>query len=399
MVDLAALLQPEARQFVATHLADDPRQLMLQRDRYPSLPIQALVGQIQARQKAKTKIPTWFSNPDLLLPPGLPMEQCSSEQTAKYKASLVQGTSLVDLTGGAGVDTYFMSRSFKEATYVEQSPDLCAYANHNFKVLKDDNVKVINQKAEQYLSSMAPSSIDMIYLDPARRVDGQKVFKLEHCSPNAADLLPMLLSKAKTVLLKAAPWLDVKSVIEKLKLVDEVHIVAVDNECKEVLYLVNSAPKAPIKITCVNLLKSGKKQEYSFTFEEEQQTAFDLAAPQNWLYEPNAAIMKGGAFKRIAETFDLRKLAANTHLYTSIDLVEDFPGRIYSIEKVIPYKLKELRNSLPQMKANLAVRNFPISVAQIRKKTRLKDGGEKHVFACRSLVAKPILIIVKKYKA
>ena len=395
LLTLSELNKPEAKDFVSAHLNHDPWQLMLQRDQYPQLPIAALVAQIQSRQKAQSKIPSWFANFDLILPPALAMEQCSSEFTALYKASLVKGTRLVDLTGGAGVDTYFMSRSFKEVTYVEQDSILCAFAKHNFTTLKADNINVINQGAGSYLDSLS-STVDTIYIDPARRVEGKKVYRIQDSKPNVLELMPLLLQKAKLIMVKAAPWMDIKAALTDLDNVAKVHVIALGNDCKEVLYLFKTKASVPINIFTINSTRSGGLQEFSFTFEEERKANVDFAFPKDWLYEPNAAILKAGAFKGIGERFGLSKLHINSHLYTSNDLILDFPGRIFSIDKVIKYNIKEIRKNVSNKKANLSTRNFPHTVAQIRKKTGIKDGGDQFIFATRNLLGKPILILARK---
>jgi hypothetical protein len=233
---------------------------------------------------------------------------------------------------------------------------------------------------------------DFIYIDPARRGDrDQKVVKLEYCEPNVIDLLPSLLTKSNQIIIKTSPLLDIKGAIRQLKHVSQVHVVAVSNEVKELLFVLkSSADENPI-IHCINLIK-GEPQRFTFTFDQEEGVVSSFAEMSNFLYEPNASILKAGGFKAIGEEFRLSKLHPNSHLYTSDVLVENFPGRSFKVLNEISLNKKRLKKLLPTMKANITVRNYPMSVAQIRKKTGLKEGGEVYIFATQSLKGKEVLL-------
>ena len=387
--------QPHIQQFIREHERDDPYQLALQAHRYPNYPIPAIVEQLQARQKAKHKLPEWHATEGLLFPPSLSMEQCSSQATAQFKQRLVQGQQLVDLTGGAGVDTYYLSQSFEQTDYVEQDPALATLAQHNFSVLGAHHVRTHTTSAEVFLQRMRDPA-DCIYLDPARRDDhNRKVFQLADSRPDVLALRDALLTKSSTVLLKTAPLLDIQAAVQALKKIVQVYIVAVNNEVKEVLYrMANDVPAEP-EIIAVNL-RGDVEEFFAFYRSQEDQSEASYADPLTYLYEPHAALMKAGAFKLIAQRFELYKLHPNTHLYTSDKLIPDFPGRTFWCQAVVPYQKKAVRQHLVQSKANITSRNFPDSVAAVRRKLGLKDGGDTYLFAARLSRGEPALIITQK---
>ena len=388
------LASPEVQAFIKAYLAEDPASLMLKKDQYPELPMRAVVEQIASKQKAKHKLPSWYQQEGILFPPALSMEQASSERTATYKASLVKGRSIVDLTGGFGVDCYFLSKSFEKGIYVERQEQLTQVAAHNYKVL-EANVEVVHAQSEDYLATLEP--VDLIYLDPARRDDhNKKVVLLQDYAPNVLELMPLLQQKSKQVLLKVSPLLDIKLAIEQLSHVAAVHVVAVQNEVKELLFLLDYKAENEPTIHCVNFSKT-EAQRYQFSFTEEELGEAIVGEHSNFLYEPNASILKAGAFKSIAEQFGLKKLHANTHLYTSEVPVADFPGRVFKVKSEISLNKKYLKKSIPNLKANITVRNYPQSVAQIRKKTGLKEGGANYVLAFTGLNGPTALLCEKQF--
>jgi 16S rRNA G966 N2-methylase RsmD len=387
----------EALSFLAAHADHDPATLMLQAHRYPSLPVAELVGQIQARQKAAAKLPRWVSDPEIVFPPSLSVEQASSEATARFKASLVQGGLLVDLTGGFGVDTFFFSERFDRVFYVERHPPLVSLVRHNLNRLGASNVTCHQGDAETFLEAFSGKA-DFFYLDPARRdTANQKVHLLEDCEPDVLRLAPLLLQKGQHVLLKTSPMLDLDQALRSLRHVQRVWVVAVENECKEVLYLMAQGEANPDpEIQAVNLLRDGRQVRFSLRKADEESTGSRYSAPLNYIYEPNAAILKAGGFKSVGQAFGLFKLHPSSHLYTAAELRPDFPGRIFRCRAVSRYDKKELRTHVPGQKANITVRNFPDTVAGIRKKTGIKEGGDGYLFATTDLHQKHIILVCEK---
>lgn len=371
--------------------------LALQRDRYKHLSDAEwrwLLQQVEGRERTADKLPTFAAMDDWWYPVRLSCEQCSSEETAKYKASLVSGEKMADLTGGYGVDTYFMSKQFAQTDYVEQNEELCRIAAHNFSqptptLPKGKDIRVHCCIAEEFLKTAG--QYDLIFLDPARRDNyGGKVFRFEDCAPNAVELLPTLLSHGKQILLKLSPMLDITQAVSTLSAVNwDVYVVAIKNEVKEVLLLSGGTGK----ITAINLDK--KDQAFVFTKEEELHCVLDSEdwTLKNYLYEPNAAILKAGAYKLIAHRFGLSKLDVNTHLYVSESLVPDFPGRVWQISQIINGKTNE--KMMNGQMANVLCRNYPLTPDQLKKKLHLRDGGTAFVIGCR-INGKPSLIYAER---
>jgi precorrin-6B methylase 2 len=391
------VFSPEEQEFIHQHLKHDPAQLMLQAKRFPHLPMQDLVLQIKARQKALQKLPTWAHHPEVVFPVMLSLEQSSSEMTAAYKSGLVQGETLADVTGGFGVDSFYFAKQFAKVTHVEQNQELQQIAQHNFQLLGAQNITSLNTSTEELLDSIT-SPLDVIYLDPARRGQSQeRVHLLQDCEPDVLHLLPTLLQKANQVLLKTAPMLDIDLALHELTGVQHIWMVAVQNEVKEVLYLITSARNPEPKLTAVNLKTGQSPLEITFTKQQEDRaTAVYATEPLRYLYEPNTALLKGGAFKWLSQEYQVEKLHRNSHLYTSKELVQDFPGRIFEITAQPKANAKDLHKLLPDKKANITVRNHPLTVAQLREKVKLKEGGNHYLFATTDLHNKPILLLAKK---
>ena len=367
------LSNPTIQQFIQDHLYDDPASLMLQAGRYPELPMAAVVEQIQSRRKAKTKLPEWFATEGIIYPPRVSMEQCSSEATALYKAGLVKGTSLVDLTGGFGVDTYFLGKGFERVHYLERQEVLAERARQNFQCLNADHIQVHHSDSIAFLKA-SDDHYSVIYVDPARRGDAnQKVFRFEDCEPDLVNTIDLLRAKADQVLVKASPMLEIKQGLETLGGATQVHVVAVQNEVKEVLFLIDQNAGVNPEIHCVNL-KSGNGP-FTFDYASESEAEVQFAEVEGYLYEPNAAIMKAGGFNSVALAHSLQKLHPNTHLYTANHSLSDFPGKVFKVLDRLSMSKKEIKKYFPQKKANITTRNFPMTVAQIRKKTGLKEGG------------------------
>lgn len=381
-------------QWIKEHETDEPAQLMLQAHRFPDIPVREAVGQIQARRKVKNKLPAWYEKESLLYPPTLSIEQASSIETGQYKADLLSGKSMADLTGGMGVDTFYLSRKFEKAFYVEQQEELCAFASHNFQELGVTHIHIVHGTAEDFIQQAPP--LDAIYLDPARRGEGnQRLFKLADCQPDITRLLPQLYEKTSTILLKAAPMLDIQLGLSELLDVKEVHVVAVKNEVKELIFLLQKGFAGDPLIKAVNLTGS-ENQLVEFRLKEEQAAEAPFSEPQTYLYEPHAALMKAGAFKLTAQRFELNKLHRNSHLYTSATLVENFPGRTFSILYAGKPDKKIIRKYFPNSQALISSRNHPLSVQQLSKKLELKEGGTRYLFATTFMSDKPGILILDK---
>ena len=359
-------------------------ELALQRNKYKHLSDEEwrwFLQQVEGRERTADKLPTFAAIDDWWYPVRLSCEQCSSELTARYKASLIANGQkrMADLTAGYGVDTYFLSEKFQQADYVEQNEELCRIAEHNFA---NKHISIHNTTAEAFLASA--EQYDLIFADPARRDShGGKVFKLADCTPNVVELLPTLLAHGKQIMLKLSPMLDLTQAVNALPGVTwDTHVVAVKNEVKEVLLLSGGSGT----ITAIDLDK--KDQAFVFTREEEQKCPYTVhLTPYTYLYEPSASILKAGAYKLVAQRFGLQKLDVNTHLYASDTLVENFPGRVWEIAN----SQKLTANS----QANVLVRNYPLTAEQLKKKLRVKDGGETYVIGCR-VAGKPTLYYAKR---
>ena len=403
--------------------------LALQRSKYKHLTDEQwrwFLQQVEGRERTADKLPTFAAIEDWWFPVRLSCEQCSSELTARYKAHIIESSNLpilqssnrkcLDLTGGYGVDTFFLSELFEETDYVEQNAELCRIAEHNKEItnekLKVKNISIHNCTAEEFLSNdrLCPAltidRYDLIFLDPARRDShGGKVFRLGDCTPNAVELMPDLVSHLTPngrIMLKLSPMIDLTQAIKELSAVSKVkpasvltwdiHVVAVKNEVKEVLLL--SHQKSDVRtqtITAIDLDK--EEQAFVFTREEEQtaqpQMVLGTCPNGTWLYEPNAAILKGGAYKLVSERFGLQKLDVNTHLYASNKLVEDFPGRVWKTSPLPSPKERVISQ------ANVIVRNYPLTAEQLKKKLHLRDGGTAYVIGCR-VNGKPVLFSAER---
>lgn len=392
---ISDLIKSEIQEFIQDHLYDDPALLMLKAASYSQIPMRLAVEQIQSKRKAKAKLPEWFNTIGIIYPPVLSLEQCSSEVTAIYKASLVEGKSMADLTGGMGIDTYYLAKSFEQAHYIERQANLVEIALHNFNQLGAKHIQTHNNEAEAFLESV-DEELDLIYLDPARRgAHNSKVVRFEDCEPNVISLLPELQPKAKSILVKASPMLDIKGAIQDLGEVTAVYVIADKNEVKELLFLIDKDASINPTIHAVNCTTQSRG-ELVFDYESESSVSLQFGTVVDYLYEPNAAVLKAGAFKSIVSQYpSLIKLHANTHLYTSDQPIENFPGRSFKIIDFLQMNKKQLRKKLPDMKANITVRNFPMTVDQIRKKTGLKEGGDQYIFATQS-VNGPMVLLCKK---
>ncbi|CAM1343266.1 THUMP-like domain-containing protein [Tenacibaculum amylolyticum] len=389
------ILRTEVQDFIKSNLNTEISAMIFKGSPFPEITVQELANQIIAKGKSVKKLPTWFHQNNIYFPQKISIEQTSSEITALYKSELVEGNSLIDLSGGFGVDTYYFSKKIKKVTHCEINKDLSKIVGHNFKQLETNNVTLINEDGIQYLKDN-DVTYDYIYIDPSRRdATKNKVFLLKDCTPNVPETLDILFSKSENIIIKTSPILDITSTINELSCTKEIHIVAVNNEVKELLFVLKKGFTDNIRIKTINILKD-KKQEFQFEISNEQSLHKEYAFPKKYLYEPNAAILKSGGFHEIPQIFELQKLHEHTHLYTSDNLIDDFPGRKFQIEKIMPYNKKQLLKYLPEKKANITVRNFPKTVAQIRKETKIKDGGEIYIFFTKLQDNSKVLIINNK---
>ena len=390
-------ISTETLLFIEENAHADVRTLALQAKKYPQVDMAMAVMQIAGRQIAEAKVPSWHQTEGLLYPKHLSMEQCSSEATAIYKVGLVEGNSFADLTGGFGIDCSFLSRKFKQADYVERQTELCELAKHNFPLL-GLNIGVHNEDGVEYLKQMEP--VDCLFLDPARRDGhGGKTVAISDCEPDVSALEDLLVEKAKMVLVKLSPMLDLSLALKTLKHVREVHIVSVNNECKELLLILQkSSISSEIRIHCEHILNGNKHQSFSFTQEQERTSECPFSTEVgSYLYEPNASILKAGAYRSITQAYPVKKLHTSSHLYISSHYIEDFPGRSFQVEAVSGFGKKDLKTFLQGLdKANLTIRNFPSSVADLRKRLKLKEGGEVYIFATTLADESKVLIKCKK---
>jgi len=391
-------MNTETKLFITRHEKDDIFALKLNYKSESGVDLDLAIKQINGKQKIKSKIPTFFNTDDLYYPVQLSLEQSSSESTALYKSTICSGDSLTDLTGGFGVDCNFMSSHFKQVSYVERQEELCDLARHNFRVLGKEHINVYHSDTEAFLETMEHA--DWIYIDPARRsAGGNKVVLLSGCEPDVSSLYPLLLEKATRVMIKLSPMMDVSAAIRDLPNTSEIHILSVENECKEVLLVLDQLVPGSIQVRTCNFGKNTKQQLFEYKLDEEIIAEVSLATKvDKYLYEPNAAIMKSGAFKLIGKRFGFCKLHINTHLYTSNELIPEFPGRIFEVKRQwgnSKKELKELGDKLP--KANITTRNYPIPVDELRKKLKIKDGGDIYLFACTLPDELKIIIETKKY--
>ena len=364
---------------------------MLKASLYPEWDMKAIAQQLVGKQIAKNKLPTWFDNNEVLYPVRLSMEQCSSEETAKYKTKIINSGCGIDLTGGFGVDTIFLSKKCESLIYCERNEDLASLVTHNFKALNQHNCEVYVGDGVEYIKNL--KKIDWIFVDPSRRKESQRVFRLEDCEPNVTQLIDLFFDKADHLLIKTAPLLDIQQTLSDLEAVKEVHVISVNNECKEVLYLLEKDFIGEALIFCVNLKKE-HNEEFRFTLSQEREVLSLYSEPLEYIYEANAAIMKAGAFKSIASKYELYKLHKHSHLYTSQKLISEFPGRSFKVKEVLNPDKKSL-TKLPK-KGNLACRNYPHKVDVLKKKLKINDGGNDYIFATTLKGEKLKLIVCEK---
>jgi 16S rRNA G966 N2-methylase RsmD len=376
------LLRKEVQGFLVEHEQEDEKKLILKHRTLFGLSTGILADQLSGRRKAKAKLPLYYSTPGIVYPPGLNLEQSSSEKTAQFKADvldkvLINKNTLVDLTGGFGVDSHFLSKIFNTIDFVEPNAPLHSVARHNHQTLGAVNIQYHNSTAENFLSHFK-GKVDCVFIDPSRRSKTkQKVFKLSDCEPDVPNLLSTIFQKSDCILIKTSPLLDIQHGIKELKHVEKVWVVSVDNECKELLFLCRNGFEEEPNIIAVNL--QDRHKDFEFKLTEEKSSVSKFSEPLIYLYEPNTSILKAGSFKLIGEKFSLFKLHPSTHLYTSKELNQDFPGRIFKIIQSVKPDARSLKETFPEGKANVITRNYPLTTEKLKKRTKLKDGGELYL--------------------
>lgn len=410
-MDIQHRLNDEVTQaFVASHRADDVRLLALMADKFPDVDMPWALQQIAGWQTARQKLPSWAGVEGVIYPPHLAMEQCSSEQTARWKTigniadtvshplkGLGKNSLLVDLTGGFGVDFSYMAKDFERAVYVERQEELCAIARHNFGLLGLSHAEVVCGDGAEYLHQMEKHAT-VIYLDPARRNEyGGKTYAISDCTPDVISLRDELLKKADFIVVKLSPMLDWREAVRQLPAqYTEVRIVSVGNECKELLLILSDVVAAPLRMVCINddeIFVTGFSTKRAKTSESPLSTS---CAPL-YLYEPNASIMKAGCFAALCETFGVEAVSENSHLFISSDFIDTFPGRKFQIMAISSMNKKQLKQTLQGItQANISVRNFPLTAQQLRQRLRLKDGGDTYIFGTTTREDDHLLLVCNK---
>ncbi len=389
---ISQLVQPEIQEFINKNIDKPIATIALQKNPFPQLDFKIILNQIEAKFKSKVKLSTWYNCSNIVYPSKISIEQTSSQVTANYKSTLVQGETLIDLTGGFGVDTFYFSKTINQVTHCEINLELSSIVSHNFKQLKVSKITCIEGDSSEILENLN-QQFDTIYIDPSRRNDAKgKVFMLKDCLPNVPDLQDFYFKYSNKILIKTSPILDISAGLLELKNVKTIHIVAVENEVKELLWEIEKDYKSSVEIKTINFIK--EKQEI-FNFKQNSNTISSYSLPKKYLYEPNSSIMKSGGFNEIGNHFGLEKLHQHSHLYTSDEKIE-FPGRIFEIQNSIEYSKNNMKEFLENSKSNITTRNFPETVENIRKKWKIKDGGNQYCFFTTNKNDTKIVLICTK---
>ena len=392
-MDFAALLQLKVQEFISQNLNQDVSLLSFQKNPFPEINWLVIINQIIAKKKSQIKLPTWFNVDNVVFPDSISVEQTSSEIAAKHKSNLISGQVLVDLTGGFGVDSFYFSKKFTKVIHCEINSQLSQIVKHNFKLLKANNIECELGDGFEILQNL-PYKIDWIYVDPSRRSDLKgKVFMLQDCLPNVPTLLPDYFVYTNKILVKTAPILDITAGLLELKNVKNIHIIAINNEVKELLWEIWKDYDNSITIKTCNYIKDAIQ---TFNFDNDANVEeCDYSLPKKYLYEPNAAILKSGAFNAVAIQFNVAKLHQHSHLYTSDELIE-FPGRVFIINHYFEFSNNTMKKQLQNSKSNITIRNFPLTVENIRKKWKILDGGNQYSFFTTDLNNNKIVLICEK---
>lgn len=395
--ELEELLKEKPQEFIREHLGDDPEVLALRFGGSGSLPIRAIAEQIRCIKKAGSKLPGLSKHP--LIYERTALEQASSEFTASYKAGLFKGNRLIDLTGGLGIDDIFFSGSFSEVIYCEQNPLLSKIFRHNLNLLGIKNISVMEGDSTQLLQSFADNYFSLIYADPARRDENRRFIGLRNCSPDVVELMPLMLKKSDRVLIKASPAIELEEVKRQFTNLREFTVVSVDGECREVL--LNFQREAGSIVIRAVMISSASGAQRTFAASSLSPVEKNIVPEVlHWFYEPDSAVIKSRLTAMLAEEFSLQFVNSSVDFLTSSELRSDFPGRIFEVKKVLPYKLKEIKHYLNFegiTSANISRRDFPDPPEKIRKLLKLKDGGMDYLFFTKDTSARPIAIFCRKY--
>ena len=387
-----SLFSAEIQEYIHNSLQVNISKLALSKNPFPEVDWKEIINQIVSKNKSQHKLPTWFNTDNIYYPPSLSIEQTSSEITAKYKSELISGTSLIDLTGGFGVDDYYFSKKFERVIHCERNVSLSEMVQHNYGVLNVTNITCLAQNCTDVLMQ-SDRTFDWIYIDPSRRSDVKgKVFLLKDCLPNVPENLKLYFSKSNSILIKTSPILDITAGCMELENIKAIHIVAVENEVKEILWLLEKGYNDEIELNAVNIQKE-KTDCTTFILGEHSPARFSL--PQEFLYEPNAPLLKSGGVDYLCDVLHISKLHPHSHLFTHIELI-DFPGRRFIINDVIPFKKENLKKHLEGKKMNITTRNFPLTVEEIRKKYKIADGGTVYAFFTTNINNEKIILICTK---
>lgn len=385
------LLSDEIQEFIHDNLEVNPAELALKKNPFPSIDYPELINQISAKKKSKDKLPTWFATKNIIYPAKISIEQTSSEITAKYKASLIKGDSIIDLTGGFGVDDYYFAQQFKKVIHCEMNPELSKIVKHNFKVLNQNNISCLHGDSITILNDLN-EKFDWIYIDPSRRSNVKgKVFLLNDCLPNVPELLEDYFKYSNNILIKTAPILDITSGINELNYVKKIHIIALKNEIKELLWEIEKGYTDAISLSSINI-DNEKVNQFETTYKKDYLVSYLL--PKKYLYEPNSSIMKSGNMDAISEFYKIGKLHQHSHLFTSDEII-NFQGRSFQINQILPFQ-KESMKQFQNQKMNCTTRNFPLSVEEIKKKFKIKDGGTIFAFFTTNINNEKIVLICTK---
>ena len=389
------LLNVTIQKFIDENIDIAISKVALQKNPFPEIEWASILNQIEAKVKAKAKLPTWFSTKNIIYPTKISVEQTSSEKTAAYKASIISGETLIDLSGGFGVDDFYFSKKLKTVVHCEINPELSSIVKHNFQKLNIENIICYPGDSLETLIKLN-KSWDWIYIDPSRRNDIKgKVFMLKDCLPNVIENLNFYFKNSNSILIKTAPLLDISAGLLELQNVKTIHIVALENEVKELLWELHKNYSGEITIKTINIVKV-TDEIFEFILDKNPES-ISYYLPRKYLYEANSAIMKSGGFDEVSSKFKLDKLHKHSHLYTSEDLIS-FPGRIFEIQDVIPYSKTNMKRNLENKQANITTRNFPDSVESIRKKWKIKDGGKTYCFFTTDVNNNKIALICTKIK-
>lgn len=389
------ILNTEIQEFITQNIGSSISKLALQKNPFPNTEWISILNQIEAKTKAKEKLPTWFNTKNIIYPNKISIEQTSSEQTALYKANIVSGKQLIDLTGGFGVDDYYFASKLKSVVHCEINPELSQIVKHNFEQLDVKNIECYSGDSIETLKKLN-RKWDWIYIDPSRRNDAKgKVFMLKDCLPNVPENLDFYFENSNAILIKTAPLLDISAGLSELENVKTIHIIALENDVKELLWELHKDYSGDITLKTANITK-GVVDTFEFVLNQESKIP-DYSLPKKYLYEPNSAVMKSGGFDEVGLFYNLNKLHKHSHLYTSDELIS-FPGRIFEIINAFPYNKTEMKNQLSGKQSNITTRNFPDNVDTIRKKWKIKDGSNLYTFFTTDLNQNKIVLICTKIK-